>query len=235
MAGENTDQSGTLYYQPLDTASRFVRLVMAEFGIKQELQIERVWQRRKEFVALNPAATIPVLQLDTAVLVGTNPILGFVCEARTDGGAPLLPSDPADRAETRRLVDWALLLLEADTTSTLVLEKALKRQIPHDQGGGAPDTQAMRVARRGITWHLEYLEYLVRENEWLTGERLSAADLAFAAALSSLDYLGEVPWSSHDAIKGWYARLKSRPSFAPILAERVTGVVPPAHYENPDF
>ncbi|MBV6656959.1 MAG: glutathione S-transferase family protein [Devosiaceae bacterium] len=225
----------TLFHQPLDVASRFVRLVMGEYGVEAELEVEKVWLRRHDFLVLNPAATVPVLQLDEAVLVGPTPLVSFLAEAREDGGAPLLPRDPADRAEVRRLIDWALLILEADVSAVLVLEKALKRQIPADQGGGAPDTQAMRIARDALGWHLSYLAHLLTGNDWLTGERLTQADLAFGAAISSLDYLGEIAWSDHPAMRDWYARLKSRPSFAPLLADRVTGVVPPSHYEDPDF
>ena len=224
-----------LFHQPLDVASRFVRLVLAEYRVEADLAVERVWQRRREFLALNPAATVPVLQMDEAVLVGPTPIVGFLAEARPDRGAPLLPRDPADRAEVRRLLDWALILMEADASAVLVLEKALKRQIPADQGGGSPDTQGMRIARDTLGWHLSYLAHLLAGNDWLTGERLTLADLAFGAALSSLDYLGEITWADHAALRAWYARLKSRPSFTPILAERVTGVIPPAWYDDPDF
>ncbi|MEM6384230.1 MAG: glutathione S-transferase family protein [Pseudomonadota bacterium] len=225
----------TLFHQSLDVASRYVRLTLAEYGVQAEMQVEKVWARRKEFLSLNPAATVPVLVVDQANLVGAGPITGFVCETRDDQGAPLLPTDPADRAEVRRLVDWALLLLESDVSSVLVLEKALKRQIPHEHGGGAPDTKAMRIARGNLGWHLRYMTHLLASHDWLVAERLSLADLAFGAAMSSLDYLGEVPWSDHPPLKDWYAQLKSRPSFAPILSERVTGVIPPDHYEDPDF
>ena len=46
---------------------------------------------------------------------------------------------------------------------------------------------------------------------WLAGERLSYADLAAAAHLSVVDYLGDVPWNEDEAAKTWYARVKSRP------------------------
>jgi glutathione S-transferase len=44
-----------------------------------------------------------------------------------------------------------------------------------------------------------------------------------------------VPWDEDDAGKAWYARIKSRPSFRTILADRIKGANPSPHYANPDF
>ena len=226
----------TLYHLPLDVASRFVRLALAEVDEEVHLERERVWERRRAFLTLNPAASVPVLKTDEdIVLVGPGPIAAYLCEARTDRCAALMPSEHGARAEVRRLMDWALHLLEHDVASVLVLEKAMKRQIPAEMGGGAPDTSAMRIARGNLGWHLDYLDHVLATRDWLAGEKLSFADLAFAAAFSSLDYLGEVPWADHEPTKQWYARMKSRPAFGPLLAERLSGVIPPAHYDDPDF
>lgn len=225
----------TLYHLPLDAASRFVRLVLDEYGQAADLEQEKVWERRQAFLALNPAASVPVLSIDDLVLVGAGPIAGYVSESRTDGGAPLMPVDHAERAEVRRLMDWALVLMEHEVTSVLVHEKAQKRSIPSKLGGGAPDTRAMRIARGNLDWHMDYLDHVLVARDWLAGEKLTLADLAFAAALSSLDYLGEIDWAARSVSKLWYARMKSRPSFAPLLAERISGVVPPPHYDDPDF
>ncbi|MFK7791146.1 MAG: glutathione S-transferase family protein [Devosiaceae bacterium] len=226
----------TLFHQPLNAASRFVRLTLSEYGQAVHLEDEKLWERRREFLTLNPAATVPVLKTDEdLVLVGPGPIIGYLSETREDRGAPLMPADIAMRAEVRRLIDWALGLLEQDVTATLVHEKADKRRIPAELGGGAPDTAAMRVARDNLEWHLDYLDHILASRDWLAGERMSLADLAFGAALSSLDYLGEVGWKNRSICKLWYARVKSRPSFAPLLEERLRGIIPPAHYDDPDF
>ena len=53
--------------------------------------------------------------------------------------------------------------------------------------------------------------------------------------MSVLDYLGEIDWSDAPTAKEWYQRLKSRPSFRPLLSERVRGVTPVPHYADLDF
>ena len=75
----------------------------------------------------------------------------------------------------------------------------------------------------------------MKTRKWLAGDQLSFADLAAAAHLSSVDYLGDVPWSEDEGAKNWYARLKSRPSFRPLLAETVTGLPAAQSYADLDF
>jgi glutathione S-transferase len=64
---------------------------------------------------------------------------------------------------------------------------------------------------------------------------MSYADLAAAAHLSVADYLGDVPWTEDEAARTWYARVKSRPSFRPLLAETVPGIPAAPSYADLDF
>jgi glutathione S-transferase len=82
---------------------------------------------------------------------------------------------------------------------------------------------------------MRYIGYLMARRNWLGGDEMSFADLAAAAELSAIDYLGEVPWEEDAQAKDWYARVKSRPSFRPILADLVRGSPPATHYANLDF
>ena len=50
-----------------------------------------------------------------------------------------------------------------------------------------------------------------------------------------IDYLGAVDWRGHKQTKDWYAVMKSRPAFRPLLGERMEVIVPPAHYDKVDF
>ncbi|RYY41380.1 MAG: glutathione S-transferase family protein, partial [Sphingomonadales bacterium] len=65
---------------------------------------------------------------------------------------------------------------------------------------------------------------------WLAGPMLSLADLAAASQLSVADYLGGIDWTGHEQTAAWYAVFKSRPSFRPLLQEKMEGIHPPAHY-----
>jgi glutathione S-transferase len=146
-----------------------------------------------------------------------------------------MPPSPGQRVEVRRLANWFNDKFHAEVSEPLAAERVYKRFMTKDQGGGPPDTNALRAARHNIRYHMAYIGWLARKRDWLAGDRLSLADLAAAAHLSVVDYLGEVPWSEDEAAKHWYARVKSRPSFRPILAETQAGVPPAAHYADLDF
>jgi glutathione S-transferase len=104
-----------------------------------------------------------------------------------------------------------------------------------EQGGGPPDTDAIRAARTNIRYHLAYIGWLAGTRDFLAGDRLTLADLAGAAHLSVVDYLGDVPWEMNDAAKGWYARVKSRPAFRALLADTMAGIPPSKTYGDLDF
>ena len=55
----------TLFHHPLCPRSRYVRLIFGEYGIPARLVEERFWERREEFLLLNPAAELPVLVAST--------------------------------------------------------------------------------------------------------------------------------------------------------------------------
>ena len=227
-----------LYHHPFSAASRFVRLMLAEHEVKLELVAERPWERRPDFLALNPAATVPVLvENDGPPIVGPATIMEYVDETRgyALGDRRLMPNHPEARAEMRRLVDWFTHKFHDEVTAYFVHERIFKLEIPSSRGGGAPDSQVLRVARQNIRHHLPYVGWLAGTRNWLAGDRLTFADFAAAAELSAIDYLGEVPWDEDVHAKNWYARVKSRPSFRGILADKVPGLPPASMYADLDF
>lgn len=226
----------TLFHHPMLAASRFVRLAFGEYGEELALIEEKPWARRKEFLQLNPAGTLPVLLAEgDAPVVGPFVIAEYLDETRgvLKRDRRLLAEDPIDRAEIRRLTEWFLDKLETEVTRHLVRERALKPLM--EDANGAPDAGAIRAARANIRQHLKYVNWLAGSRNWLAGPRVSYADLAAAAALSVLDYLGEVPWRDFPQARDWYQRIKSRPSFRPLLTDRVRSLAPASHYADLDF
>lgn len=219
-----------LYHLPLSPFARKVRLVLGEKRLPFELQVEKVWERRPEYLDLNPAGTVPTLVEDNRLVV---PDSGVICEYLEEAypDTPLLGRTPAERVEVRRLVAWFDGKFAREVTANLLGEKFMKRL----SGRGNPDANALRAGYANMRGHLEYLGWLSETRKWLGGDALSLADFAAAAHLSALDFAGDVDWSMSPATKDWYARIKSRPSFRPLLADRVGGIIPPAHYADLDF
>ena len=225
----------TLYHLWLCPFARKVRIVLAEKKLPFELALEKVWERRDEFLALNPVGEVPVL-IETGdddapprVFADSVSICEYLEETVPD--PLLLGGGAAERAEIRRLTAWFDLKFQREVTLNLVDEKINKRFL----GLGAPSSTAIRAGHANISIHLAYIEYLIERRNWLAGETFSMADIAAAAQMSCVDYVGDVPWEDFPEARNWYARVKSRPSLRPILADHIPGIPPPKHYANPDF
>ncbi len=220
-----------LYQFPLCPFSRKVRLLMAEKGIPVELKRENPWEQRDEFFDLNPAGETPVLVEESKgiVLIDSNAICEYFEE--TVDRAPMLGGGSAARAEVRRLVAWFDRKLFGDVVGPLMEERMRKRLVSRDP----PDTRVLREAMKTANAHLDYVDYLLDHRRWLGGPILSLADLACAAHLSVADYLGGIDWRGHKQTSDWYSVMKSRPSFRPLLGERMEVISPPAHYDKVDF
>jgi glutathione S-transferase len=229
-----------LTHFPLCPHSRSIRMALAELDITFDLAEERPWDWRPAFLALNPAGDLPVLQLsDGLVLAGAYAISEYLGEMVRQAPVEerlkdLFPGTPEDRAEVRRLASWFHGKLDGEVTRELLRER-LHARLRADRPGHVPDAELMRALRSNLRYHLSYVSYLADQRRWLAGDDMSFADLAAAAHLSCLDYLDEVPWDKHPAARHWYQRLKSRPSFRPLLADRAPGVPPPLHYGDLDF
>jgi glutathione S-transferase len=223
-----------LYHYPLCPHSRFVRLILSEYGIAAELVEERAADRRPDFLALDPAGRTPVFIDDDGTVVQSAVIAEYLDETYgpTRGVQRLLPLEKRPRVETRRLVDWFNVKFFEEVTSWLVTEKVYKRFSPQ---GGAPDMDLVRVGRANIRHHMRYIGYLTSTRNWLAGDKLTYADFAAAAHISCADYLGDVPWDEDEAAKHWYQRIKSRPAFRPLLADRAPGMTPGPYYVELDF
>jgi glutathione S-transferase len=225
----------TLLHHLLCPHSRYVRLILGEYALEARLVEEHFWERREEFLALNPAGEIPVLVQDGQPAVPGAGVIAEYLQETHNGETNLMPVAIPHRVEVRRLANWFNDKFHAEVSGPLVNERVFKRHKTKEQGGGPPDTDALRAARHNIRYHLAYIGWLVGTRDWLAGDRLSLADLAAAGHLSAVDYLGEVPWNEDEAAKNWYARVKSRPSFRPILADVLAGLPPSKSYANLDF
>jgi glutathione S-transferase len=219
-----------LYHFWLSPPSRKVRIILHEKGLDFTAKIEKWWEWRPEFLALNPAGEVPVLiEPDGTVLADGGAIAEFLDETYRD--KLLLGLNAVDRAETRRLTAWFDMKMNREVSEPIIGERVTKRLL----GSGHPDSTALRAGKANLGTHLDYISYLAERRRWLAGDHFSVADITAAAHLSVLDYLGDVPWDDHEPAKDWYARIKSRPSFRPLLTDHLPGTPPPKHYADLDF
>ncbi|WP_417516547.1 glutathione S-transferase family protein [Minwuia sp.] len=221
----------TLYHYWLSPGSRFIRLQLAERNIAFDLALENPWERRPAFLKLSPSGWPPVFAAGGGVpaMSDARAIAEYVEETQGDGG--LLGENPLHRAEVRRLLGWFDTRFAGEVSDLLVYERIYRSEMK----AGTPDPATIRVARQNMRFHLDHVSQLAEQRRWLAGDAMSLADLMAAAHLSVVDYLGEVPWDAFPEVRHWYSRLKSRPAFRPLLADRVSGFPPPDHYDDLDF
>ena len=218
-----------LYHMPLSPFCRKVRLTLAEKKLEVELVEERYWEKSSDFLRRNPGGKVPILRVDGRFLSESQAICEYLDE--TVPSPPLMPRSSEDRYEVRRLCGWFDDKFHHEVTSRLLYERVNKRLI----GAGYPDSRAIKEGVMSIKFHLDYMGWLLDQRRWLAGDMMTLADFTAAAHLSSLDYINDVDWGRQGVVKDWYAKIKSRPAFRPLLADQVPGFPPPHHYTDLDF
>ena len=219
-----------LYQFPLCPFSRKVRLLMSEKGIGYELWRENPWEGRDEFFAMNPAGRTPVLrEPDKDITLSDSRAICEYFEETVDR-TPLINGTALQRAEIRRLIALFEENFYGDVTGPLLFERMRKRLVMRQ----SPDSRVLRESMKLANEHLDYIDYLIDHRPWLAGATMTLADLTAAAQISVADYLGGLDWSTHEQAAGWYSVIKSRPSFRPLLSERMDVIQPPAHYARLD-
>jgi glutathione S-transferase len=220
-----------LYQFPLCPFSRKVRLLLGEKGIAYNLVTEYPWDARPGFRDVNLAGRTPAMHLAERDITLSDS--AAICEyfEETEPAKSLYSGSATLRAEIRRLIAWFDSKFYAEVGAPLLQEKMIKRLFYRQ----TPDATILRQSMRAATDHMEMLGSLLDHHRWLTGTTLTMADLAAAAHLSVADYLGGIDWAGHDMVHDWYAALKSRPSFRPLLDERMGPLLPPPHYADVNF
>ncbi len=218
-----------LHQFPLCPFSRKVRFALAVKGVTVDLVTVLPWEKPASLLEINPAGQTPVITLDTITLVDSTAICDYFEE--TIARVPLLSGTPEERAETRRLMVWFDQKFYAEVTAPLLSERMYKRLYTRNP----PEASTLRAAAAAADAHLDYLDWLLERRRWLSGAGFGIADVAAAAQISVADYLAGIEWDGHEPSRIWYSAMKSRPTFRPLLGERMESLPPADHYDKLDF
>jgi glutathione S-transferase len=224
-----------LHHFTLDPYGRRLRLSLAEYGVEPQLTEERPWAPSPQLLQSNPTGLSPMFVEDAGFAICGSEAITEYLEEIYGTSKPLLPGNAVARAEIRRLVSWFDVKFYTEVTEPVLTEKVIRRFVASPTGSSAPQMARVRQGLSVLKAHLDYIGALAEQRSWLAGSELSLADLAAAAHLSAIDYLGDVPWAEHPVAQSWYQRIKSRPSFRVLLADTVPGMAPAAHYSDLDF
>ncbi|MFK7974407.1 MAG: glutathione S-transferase family protein [Rickettsiaceae bacterium] len=220
-----------LYHHPLCPLSRQVRILFKEYNIDFTAIREDYWLRRTDFLKKNPAGTVPVLEAkNNLVIIGNYSIIEYIND--TNDNFHLMPKeDLIIRAEIRNNVSWFNEKFFREVSKILLDEKMVRLLMRI----GSPRSNFIRAAKSNLQQHLTLLNAKLKQHSCMVSDKISCADIVAAAHISVLDYFGEIHWDSWEMIKQWYSIVKSRPSFQPILSDRIAGFPPPKHYSELDL
>ena len=222
-----------LYHNDMSTCSQKVRFLLAEKGLEwegQELDLRRGDQLQPEFLKINPKGLVPVLEHDSMFVSESNIIIEYLNEAYPD--PPLLPADPASRAKARW---WMKKLDDGIHLEVVVLSFAIafRHQLikacgsdealeKHFAGIRNPyiqevqrqvvphGTDAPRFAQsvRQFEILLSEMNEVLASHQWLVGDSLSLADIAYSPYATRLDHLClQGLWDDKPHFADWYTRL----------------------------
>jgi glutathione S-transferase len=247
-----------LFHAWLSSASRRVRLCLAEKGIAYEgvaVDLGRQEQHSPEFLAMNPNGVVPALELAPGRFLHES---STICEYLDDWQPepPLRPADAYERAVMRNFVrwtdekslpnllilNWSLMLQPAASQWDDVQLKEKLERIPTAERREA----WVRIARKPYTGEekaqalakllelVDKLEAMLQSTPWLIGERFSLADIAAVPFIARIAELTPeaLAADAHPRVQAWWQAVQQRPAFAAARLQRFDEAVRERTYHS---
>lgn len=194
-----------------------VRLALAEKQALDKVEFEPVdvmagEHRREEFLAKNPAAGVPVLELeDGTCLAESSAIIQYLDESLE--GISLTGSSAKERASISMYQRRAeFKVLDAIAGYFHHATEGLGPTLENHQNNAWGEHQK-QVALNGLS----YFDQLLSGQPYVAGEVFSAADITLYAGLVFAQFAKvELPEPCQN-IREWQLRVESRPSFKQVL------------------
>lgn len=164
-----------------------------------------------EFVAKNPNKLVPCLEDGELVLWESNAIVRYLAARYGEGS--LWNTDPAQRAEADKWMDWA--------TSTLA---APFRPVFWNVVRTAPEQRDMAAVQTGLaecSKLLTIVDQTLATQPYLSGESLGMGDIPLGCfAYAWFEMPIERPDLPH--LRDWYDRLRQRPAYQAAVLTPLT-------------
>ena len=217
-----------LFHYFLCPSSRFIRIILNEKKVDFNLFIEDFSNPSEDYLIKNPGGFFPTLNTSSNEnIVGSLVIVEYLQNL-------MLPPKfmiKENENEIRRLLFWFETNFKNEVIIPLLKEKVFKRF----EKNSVPSSVVIRTARSNLKYHMQYFNYLIKENDFFIDDNLSYVDLYYGASLTVLDYIDELTFFDYEKLKNLYSIIKSRPSFKKILADRIVGVNPHSNYLKLDY
>ena len=240
----------TLYHGWKSSASRRVRLCLAEKGLTFEskvIDLTKMEHHAPAFLKLNPNTVIPLLILeDGRSLYESGTICEYIDETWPE--PPLRPADAYGRAVMRNWIrhvdglignliifNWAHSMAkvatqwsDAELAEKLANVPSKERREAWLRTARKPYTEEERQeARTKLKVGLvDRMEETLRHRSWLAGDGYSLADIGAVPFIKRIDEEiapEEITPARHPRVAAWWTAIQSRPAFAAARIGPFTG------------
>lgn len=201
----------TLYYLPVCPSCRSVLMLARQLGLDLELKpvdLSKKEHMRPEYLAMNPAHTVPVLVDDDTdlTLFESRAILKYLVDKCAPGDS-MYPED----IKTRALIDkWLFFTCGTLIPSARPMYKPILM-------GETPDADASK----GLHENLKIVEQMIGDTSFLIGDKLTIADLDLLIGLDFAVGLAHLDLSPYAKLSAWYTRVTSLPYYEEISGQKI--------------
>lgn len=192
-----------LYYFPASNNSRRAHAVALHLDLPIDYELVNLQkgdQRTSEFLSLNPAGRVPVLQDGDFVLWESNAIAQYLA---SQVSTPLWPENTKSRADITRWQCWELAHW-SKATQPLQYERFVKKVLQL----GDPDPDVIERATEIFHREAAILDTHLGEHPYLVNDTLTLADFAVASDLT-YSAMCQFPLEKYAHIRDWYAKMEA--------------------------
>lgn len=231
-----------LWHATHSTCSQKVRLCLAEKRLPWQghlVDLRRFQHLEPDFLALNPAAVVPVLKDGSQVIRESLVINEYLDDAYPEPA--LRPRSPLERARMR---EWTVYVAEEPTWAVKVpsFQKNIRPQLAGKYSQAEIEAIAAKMPNRDTAarWvkavregfsaaeiaasmerlarTLEKMEAQLQQTSWLAGDSYTLADIDMAPFVHRIAALDALLVEARPRVAEWYARLRSREAFRQAIA-----------------
>lgn len=204
-----------LYDHPQAPNPRRVRIFLAEKGVDaptETVDLMAGENLKPGYLAVNPAGTVPVLELDDGTRIAESVAICRYFET-LHPDPPLMGGDARDRA----LVEMRHRQVELNGIAPAgdMLRNGSRRFENRALAGPHPFAQIPELAERGrarMALFFAWLDGVLADSEFVAGQRYTIADIAALVAVDFARWSKAAPEATQGNLAAWYDRVSARPS-----------------------
>lgn len=194
-----------LYYHPLSSNSRRVRVTAALLDLKLDLRVVdllRAEHKSQDYLRINPNGKVPLLDDDGFLLWESHAIMQYLADHVPN--QTLYPHDLKARADVNRWLFWCAYHF-TPAVGFISRERVSKRMVG---GLGDPDPVEIERGETLLEAAAAVLDAHLANREWIAQDRLTLADIALAAPLMHTAS-ARLPVLDFKHLQSWFARVQA--------------------------